>query len=212
MCLYPASEPVWGYSNQLSGFRMLTLLFDTDDLRRRLPDELAPLATLEPRLRFAEDGIWHLAQLLAEECSSAQRYGALYAESLIVALFSRLVRAAAAPEAVRRGGLSKRQLALALDFIEGHLHQAIGLGELAQLTGLSQSHFCHAFKVSTGLAPHRWQLAARVRRAELLLLERPLSVRDVARALGFADQSHFTRVFRQHTGATPAAWRRDRLH
>lgn len=76
--------------------------------------------------------------------------------------------------------------------------------------GLSQSHFSRAFKASTGMAPYRWQLDARIRRAQALLLDTRASLDEVAEATGFADAVHFGRTFRKLTGATPAAWRRDR--
>ena len=60
------------------------------------------------------------------------------------------------------------------------------------------------------MAPYRWQLDARVRRAQGLLIDTSASLDHVAEATGFADAVHFGRTFRKLTGATPAAWRRDR--
>jgi AraC family transcriptional regulator len=60
------------------------------------------------------------------------------------------------------------------------------------------------------MAPYRWQLDARIRRAQLLLINTNTSLDDVAEATGFADAVHFGRTFRKLTGATPAAWRHDR--
>jgi len=47
-------------------------------------------------------------------------------------------------------GLARWQLRRVLEFLEAHLTEDIGLDELAQLVGLSQSQFARAFKVSTG--------------------------------------------------------------
>ena len=58
--------------------------------------------------------------------------------------------------------------------------------------------------------PYRWQLDARIRRAQALLIDTNASLDDVAEATGFADAVHFGRTFRKLTGATPAAWRHDR--
>jgi len=84
------------------------------------------------------------------------------------------------------------------------------LKDLADMTGLSASYFSRAFKASTGMAPYRWYLAERVRRAQGALLETNDSLAEVALASGFADQSHFTRAFRTITGASPGAWRKSR--
>lgn len=87
----------------------------------------------------------------------------------------------------------------------------VELSTLAELAGLSQSHYCRAFKASTGLAPYQWQLQSRIDRAKFLLLNTNSCLRDIAEAIGFADAVHFGRTFRKMTGASPAAWRTDRL-
>jgi AraC family transcriptional regulator len=78
------------------------------------------------------------------------------------------------------------------------------------MAGLSQAHFSRTFKVSTGMAPYRWQLDTRIRRAQALLMDSRASLNEVAEATGFADAVHFGRTFRKLTGATLAAWRRNR--
>ncbi len=65
------------------------------------------------------------------------------------------------------------------------------------MVGLSLSHFCHAFKASTGMPPYRWHLNTRVRRAQKLLVETSDPLAEIALASGFADQSHFSRAFRR---------------
>jgi transcriptional regulator GlxA family with amidase domain len=60
------------------------------------------------------------------------------------------------------------------------------------------------------MPPYRWQLDARIRRAQDLLRRRNAEIAEVAAATGFADQSHFTRVFREHVGSTPKVWQRAR--
>jgi transcriptional regulator GlxA family with amidase domain len=87
---------------------------------------------------------------------------------------------------------------------------AIHLRDLADISGLSQAYFSRAFKASTGMAPRRWHLTERVRRAQQIMLETGDSLAEVALASGFADQSHFTRAFRDITGQSPGAWRRVR--
>lgn len=51
------------------------------------------------------------------------------------------------------------------------------------------------------MAPYRWQLDARVRRAQALLIDTRASLDQVAEATGFADAVHFGRTFRKFTGA-----------
>ena len=74
---------------------------------------------------------------------------------------------------------------------------------------LSVSHFSRAFRISTGLPPHKWLLRQRVKAAKQLMTIRDLPLSEIAMSAGFANQSHFTRVFSAMVGVSPGAWRRE---
>ncbi|MNP20508.1 Right origin-binding protein [compost metagenome] len=93
------------------------------------------------------------------------------------------------------------------DYIEGHLDQAISLGELAALCNLSEYHFARMFRESFGLPPHQYLLARRLATARKLLRFGELPLGEVALQCGFASASHFSNRFRQALGATPGAYR-----
>ena len=133
----------------------------------------------------------------------------LYGDGLTAAIAARLLADPLEPGADGKG-LAPWQLRRVVEYLDRHLPQRIDLALLAALAGLSQAHFSRAFKASTGMAPYRWQLDARIRRAQALLIDTSASLDHVAEATGFADAVHFGRTFRKLTGATPAAWRRDR--
>lgn len=206
----PAGMEIWGYSADARFVKDVNLGFDVARLRETmaLPDGAGPADA--PRLRFTDDRIWTLARLLAEAVDDPDPSAQLYGDGLAVAIAARLF---SPPEAPAEGakGLSPLQLRDAIGYLDAHLPARVDLGTLASLAGLSQSHYSRAFKASTGMAPYRWQLQARIERAQALLLETRSSLEDVAEATGFADAVHFGRTFRKLTGATPAAWRSDRL-
>lgn len=95
----------------------------------------------------------------------------------------------------------------ARDYLHSHLHQDIGLDDLAQATGVDRFRLSRAFKAAFGLAPHAYLIQLRLTRARHLLArgEAPVSV---AAALGFADQSHLGRWFQRAYRMTPADYRR----
>ncbi|MBP8937324.1 MAG: helix-turn-helix transcriptional regulator, partial [Agrobacterium sp.] len=78
------------------------------------------------------------------------------------------------------------------------------------LTNLSQSHFSHAFKASTGVPPHQWQMQARIDRVNDLMMRTDMALTDIAIASGFSDQAHFSRVFRKMVGVSPSVWQKIR--
>ena len=95
----------------------------------------------------------------------------------------------------------------ARDYLHSHLHQDIGLDDLAQATGVDRFRLSRAFKAAFGMAPHAYLIQLRLTRARHLLAggEAPVSV---AAALGFADQSHLGRWFQRAYRMTPADYRR----
>lgn len=44
--------------------------------------------------------------------------------------------------------------------------------------------------------------------AKLLLLQTPLSIKEIAYLLGFTKPTHFVAFFKKHTGKTPVSYRR----
>ena len=163
-----------------------------------------------PRLRFADDRVWSLVKLLSEDVDDPDPCSQLYGDGLVTAIAARLFSSPTKAMSGEAKGLSPRLLRKVIDYLHHRLPDRVELADLAELSGLSQSYFSHAFKASTGVSPYRWQLQDPVSRAQLLLLETPASLEEVAEATGFADAVHFGRTFRRLLGATPAAWRQDR--
>jgi AraC family transcriptional regulator len=133
----------------------------------------------------------------------------LYGDGLVTAIAARLLALRPAARAGDGKGLAPWRLRRVIDFMEASLPDRVELAQLAQLVGLSTSHFSREFKVSTGMAPYQWQLHARIRVAQTQLINTDASLDQIAEANGFADAVHFGRRFRQLTGVAPATWRRE---
>ena len=100
-------------------------------------------------------------------------------------------------------GLSQQKLQIAIEYIQAYLNTDISLDKLSQAVGMSMHHFSRLFKKSVGYSPYQYVLKCRIERAKMLLLQRQLSIADVAFAVGFASQSHFTQHFKRFVGITP---------
>lgn len=107
---------------------------------------------------------------------------------------------------VRFHGLAPWQERRAKELMDERLD--VSMSELAMECGLSAAHFGRAFKRSTGLAPHQWQLSRRIVRAQALLTDSSRSIAEIALACGFSSQSHFATAFRETVGVSPGRWRR----
>jgi AraC family transcriptional regulator len=200
----PPGAEIWGYSEGIRRVRDIRLDFDLARVSEAIGEKLT---MPEPRV-FRNDRLRSLARCLAAECEKPDRFSSLYIDTLTLAACIDFLRLGREDSERAAGRLAPRQLRRVTEYVIEHLSEAVRLRELSAIVGLSQSQFGRAFKASTGLAPHQWQLNARITRAQELLLSGTLPLTEVALITGFAEQSHFTRVFKSVTGTSPAVWRR----
>lgn len=103
--------------------------------------------------------------------------------------------------------LSPHRLARAVEFMQAHIADDIGVAQIAAAASLSLFHFSRAFRNTTGLSPYRYLLQCRVARVRELLADGDRPLAEVAALAGFADQSHMTNMFKRWTGVTPLRYR-----
>jgi AraC-like DNA-binding protein len=118
------------------------------------------------------------------------------------------------PRAAAAGGLERRSTGLpparlrkVLDHIDASLAERLNVATLAEVAGMSPSHFATMFKQATGLPPHEAVLRRRLARAQDLLRDEALTIAVIGSQLGFCSQAHFTTVFRLRLGLPPHVWR-----
>jgi AraC-like DNA-binding protein len=120
--------------------------------------------------------------------------------------------AAAAATKPKRAGLAPWQVRRVATYMDANLAESIRCEDLARVTRLSISHFMRAFRESFGAPPHAYLMRRRMERAQRLMLNSDIALRQIALDCGLADQSHLTRLFHKLVGESPAAWRRARIN
>lgn len=150
-----------------------------------------------------------LTRALAQELSCHLKYSSriepLVADGAACLMTTRLMQLLSRSDSANRsaGELSAYRLRMVLEHIDSNLGRDITLSELAACAELSAARFCHAFRNSTGLSPHRYLIARRIERAKVMLCGKSADITEIALRLGFNSQSHFTAAFRTATGLTP---------
>lgn len=100
-----------------------------------------------------------------------------------------------------------RRIDRAVELIEADYARPLALGELADAAGMSVYHFARVFRELTGLPPHRYLTAVRLRQA-VRRLDQGASVTHTCYEVGFASLSHFITAFRKRFGIAPSEARR----
>lgn len=167
---------------------------------------------LTPRLAEPDPVGARILRALSREATNPNPAGQLFVEQALDLLCLHLLRAHSsfgqmAPPVPRRG-LPPWQVRRVTAYMTERLDRNIGLDELAELTSLSRSHFCTAFRHATGRTPHEWLIGLRLERARELLRNPKWRITDIALAVGYETASAFTAAFRRHTGGTPSDYRR----
>ncbi|WFP74251.1 AraC family transcriptional regulator [Mesorhizobium sp. WSM4906] len=156
-----------------------------------------------------DERIEYLVRALETDQNAGSAGGALFAESVGIALAVRLIGLDDL-ETDRTVRLSDAQFKRMLDYVEAHLSEPLTIDTLSRIASASSSHLRTWFKAATGMTLHRYVLRRRVERARSLILGSDLSTSEVAYLTGFAHQSHLAHWMRREIGQTPRSLRRTR--
>jgi AraC family transcriptional activator FtrA len=94
-----------------------------------------------------------------------------------------------------------------LDDLRATLSKGHTIDSMAKRVHLSKRTFARRFKSSTGMTPHCWLQAERVRYAQELLESSKLSLTRVAQKSGFSDPQLLRLHFKRVVGTSPTRYR-----
>lgn len=171
--------------------------------------------TLESSAVVADSTVLALGEALIDWLDSTVAIASLYRSSLIRLLLVHIVAKYAQVEESPIDSLQvqgsytaqSNKVAIALRHIQSNLDKPLKVKELAEIVGLSQSHFSRVFKRSVGITPRRYILSERIKLAKLLLEDSQMNLSEISFRCGFYDQSHFILQFRRAVGMTPKVYR-----
>ena len=78
---------------------------------------------------------------------------------------------------------------------------------LAEIAGVTESHFIRAFKRALGKSPQAYITDVRIKKAKHLLGVTTMSVSDISAACKYDDPLYFSRVFKKCVGVSPRQYR-----
>jgi len=168
---------------------------------------------LRPAVAVTDPVISSLAVALRDDAAEGCPSGAVYGESLAIALAARLVKhhgevPGASPLHISRGALPQRALAMVVEYVNNNLREEISVLQLASLVQMDPYQFTRSFKRAVGISPHRYIVERRIEFAKVILRTSELPLSYLALEAGFATPNHFSAVFRHVVGIPPSLYRR----
>lgn len=97
----------------------------------------------------------------------------------------------------------------AIFFIRRNLGRSLRVVEIARRSGFSREHFTREFIRHVGLSPAGYIWGVRVSEGASLLSSTSLTLKEIARKIGFADSLTFSRAFHRRFGMSPTGWRNE---
>ncbi len=94
-----------------------------------------------------------------------------------------------------------------IKYINEHPHEAITLGSLSDMTGLSKQYIMRLFKTYTGDTVTHYINLSKLTYAQRLLRETDLTIEEIAYELGFCGGYYFCRLHKKFFGLTPSEYR-----
>jgi AraC-like DNA-binding protein len=95
-----------------------------------------------------------------------------------------------------------------IDWLAQHLDESVSVSDLADVAGLSPSHFRRGFHREVGSSPRDYVTQMRLERTKRLLAETDHTITEMAFELGFSTSAYFTAVLQRVTGMNPTQFRR----
>lgn len=189
--------------------RFLALYFDQSWLADHfeLPRSKQELTT---KLYFNDSDLLATLEKIVRLLRAPDPAPRLQLDTLLMLAGAELYALGEPKRALRSGGHARPQIARAVEYIEANSTKNIALDEVAAIAGLSQFHFCRAFKQAIGQTPHQFALQSRINHAKRMLEQKSTPIAEVAAAAGFKSFSHFSRTFARIAGEPPSAYLRRR--
>jgi two-component system response regulator YesN len=101
-----------------------------------------------------------------------------------------------------------QRIVKALHFIHRDLTSDLSLSKLAQRVHLSPCYFAHLFKLQMATPVEAYIRERRILKAQQLLRDTSMSIKEIAGSVGFSTPEYFSRVFSRYLGQSPTAFRK----
>jgi len=95
------------------------------------------------------------------------------------------------------------------NYINMYLYRKITISEIAEYVGINRSYLSRLFKQYKGVSTQQYMIATKLDTAAQYLKNVNLSVREVAKSVGYDDPLEFSKAFKARFKLSPVMWRNE---
>jgi AraC-like DNA-binding protein len=96
-----------------------------------------------------------------------------------------------------------------INYMFMHYNEAITVEDAARVSNYSTSRYQYLFKKYMLVTPTQFLTNLRINKAKLHLCHSNLTVKEIARSVGYNDPFYFSKVFKSKTGLSPTEYRQE---
>jgi two-component system response regulator YesN len=116
--------------------------------------------------------------------------------------FGRLIQLAS----LKRRGNFPLPLVKAISYVDGNFHLQIQLSDAADAASVSSAYLSRLFGEHLGTTFVDYLTELRIEKAEKLIRENSMNIKEVSFAVGYQDPNYFSKIFRKMTGMSPSMY------
>lgn len=144
---------------------------------------------------------------IIRECRDQNTYYEDSIKGYLYALVIEMIRLADERDRTRNAKRVSEYIKKSLDYINEHYKEEIRMENIAEASGLSESHFRRVFEDAMNMKPLDYVNLVRVDKACVMMGKEDISMEEISYRVGFQTQSTFNRNFKRLTGMSPHQWK-----
>ncbi|WP_438448507.1 helix-turn-helix domain-containing protein [Gorillibacterium sp. sgz5001074] len=178
---------------------------------RYFADSGAPLSRLNYILRgddAVRERIFACVKEIFRESQTKQEGYEIAISIQIKTIILNLLRADTRRALPTRENTDLLRLRPVLDHIESSIEDKLQVEDACKLANMSYHYFVKFFKKTMGLSFVDYVIMKKIKRAELLLLTKDMSIAQIGEEVGMSNMAHFYKMFRKFKGCSPNEFRK----